>query len=124
MHCYLPRYFLSIEYLNLSTWNSLQSEHIIQVIFPSHLLHTYTTYMAQKNADLSVQIYLSHCLRLHMQKTQVYYLDLISGHNIVAISDFCQAQFQLASLMTTWTEISLKFDYYCVSSKSFSFPTH
>ena len=25
---------------------------------------------------------------------------------------YCQAQFQLASLVTGWTEISLKFDYY------------
>ena len=25
---------------------------------------------------------------------------------------YCQAQFQLASQMTSWTEISFKFDYY------------
>ena len=39
-------------------------------------------------------------------------IDVGQSVNPFLRAHFCQAQFQLASLVTSWTEISLKFDYY------------
>ena len=46
----------------------------------------------------------------------IYFFDVIFNFEVIftvfIFESFCQAQFQLASQVTSWTEISLKFDYY------------
>ena len=53
-------------------------------------------------------------LKMYLDQ-QLFYFEFIRTEN------YCQAQFQLASLVTSWTEISLMFDYYHPQPPS---PTH